>query len=314
MVERSAVKLFRVVDPLTRRLEEVTVPDDVTFPAFRFDAERLVELAFVAKKLVVVALVPVARVKVKAWRVDEPVASKFDELNVPERARLPPVAVVKKRFVVEPVVAKKLVVVAFVLVLFCAVKFWRVDDPRVRMFANVPTPVEVIDPPLALVKKRDVLDAVFERRVPRLALAENRFVELAVVAKKLVVVAEVPVALVKVKFFRVDEPVARKFEPVTVPDDVMFPPFINDPKRLVEDAVVAKIEVEVAFVVVELRAVKFWRVEEPETRRLANDPSPVEVKAPDVKLVADRLVKAPVVAKKLVEVELVDVELSAVKF
>ena len=37
----------------------------------------------------------------------------------------------------------------------------------------------------------------------------NRFVEEAVVAKKLVVVALVPVALTKVKFCRVDEPVRR---------------------------------------------------------------------------------------------------------
>lgn len=66
VVERSAVKLFRVVDPLTKRLDEVTDPVDVTFPAFRFAVERLVDDALVAKKLVVVALVPVARVKVKA--------------------------------------------------------------------------------------------------------------------------------------------------------------------------------------------------------------------------------------------------------
>ena len=55
---------------------------------------------------------------------------------------------------------------------------------------KVPRPVDVILPPLAVVKKR--------------------LVELAVVEKKLVVVAEVPVALMKVKFWRVVEPVTRK--------------------------------------------------------------------------------------------------------
>ena len=37
----------------------------------------MVELAVVEKKLVVVALLPVALMKVKFWRVDEPVAKKL---------------------------------------------------------------------------------------------------------------------------------------------------------------------------------------------------------------------------------------------
>lgn len=45
----------------------------------------------------------------------------------------------------------------------------------------------------------------------------KRFVEDAVVAKKFVVVAEVPVAFMKVKFWRVDEPVARMFAVARVP-------------------------------------------------------------------------------------------------
>ena len=45
-------------------------------PRVKFDAKRLVELAVFAKKLVVVADVPVAFVKVKFWRVEEPVARK----------------------------------------------------------------------------------------------------------------------------------------------------------------------------------------------------------------------------------------------
>ena len=42
-------------------------------------------------------------------------------------------------------------------------------------------------------------------------------VELAVVEKKLVVVAEVPVALVKVKFWRVEEALAKNVFAVSAP-------------------------------------------------------------------------------------------------
>ena len=50
------------------------------------------------------------------------------------------------------------------------------------------------------------------------------FVVLAFVAKKLVVVAEVPVALTKVKFWRVEDPVAKRFTKVPRPEEVMAPP------------------------------------------------------------------------------------------
>jgi hypothetical protein len=49
----------------------------------------------VAKKLVVVALVPVAAVKVKLCRVDEPVARMFAVVRIPVRVAVPPFAVVK---------------------------------------------------------------------------------------------------------------------------------------------------------------------------------------------------------------------------
>lgn len=78
------------------------------------------------------------------------------------------------------------------------------------MFAKVPSPVEVIPPPFALVKKRFVEDAVVAKLfvevakvvVERVALKfeAKRFVDEEVPAKKLVVVALDPVALVKVKF------------------------------------------------------------------------------------------------------------------
>ena len=69
----------------------------------------------------------------------------------------------------------------------------------------VPVPPEVIG--RALPKVRE----------PNWAAAANKFVELAVEAKKLVVVALVPVAFVKVRSWRVDEPVRRRFESVVRP-------------------------------------------------------------------------------------------------
>jgi hypothetical protein len=73
-------------------------------------------------------------------------------------------------------------------------------------------------------------------------------------------------------------------------------------------------EVEVALVVVELRAVKFWRVDEPLTLRFANVPRPVDVKSPPLPVVKKRLVVDAVVAKRFVVVALDDVELTRVTF
>ena len=74
----------------------------------------------------------------------------------------------------------KEVVVDFEVVEFRAVKFWNVEEAVVRRLVNVPKPVDVRFPPLAPVKKK--------------------FVEEAVVEKKLVVVALVPVAEVNIRF------------------------------------------------------------------------------------------------------------------
>jgi len=69
-------------------------------------------------------------------------------------------------------------------------------------------------------------------------------------------------------------------------------------KRLVEEAVVANIVVDVAFVVVEFNPVKFCKVLDPVARMLA------AVRREDTKeLVAERVAE-----KKLVEVELVVVD------
>ena len=63
-----------------------------------------------------------------------------------------------------------------------------------------------------------------------------------------------------VKFWRVEEPVARMLAKVPRPLEVKLPPEPVVKKRLVEEAVVEKRLVVVAEVEVELRAVKFWRV------------------------------------------------------
>lgn len=74
----------------------------------------------------------------------------------------------------------KPVVVELVVVLFPAVKFWRVEEPLTRRLPRV--------------AREELLKLVLER----------------VVEKKLVVVAAVPVARVKVKLVRVDEALERK--------------------------------------------------------------------------------------------------------
>ena len=58
---------------------------------------------------------------------------------------------------------------------------------------------------------------------PRLKFVENRLVELAVVLKRDVVVAEVPVADEKVKFCRVLDPVRRSDPVVKFPVVVILP-------------------------------------------------------------------------------------------
>jgi hypothetical protein len=101
---------------------------------------------------------------------------------------------------------------------------------------------------------------------PVVRLVEKRLVEDAVVAKKFVVVAEVPVAVVKVKFCNVEELVARRSAAVKVPLNVSFEP----------RAVVYERDVVVALVVVELIPVKFWRVVDPVARIVLKVLAPVK--------------------------------------
>jgi len=200
---------------------EVRVPA-VSVPMFAAVAKRFVEEAVVAKKLVVVAEVPVALRKVKFWRVEEPVTRRFESVPV-VNATEPKVAFVAKRFVEEAVVAKKLVVVAFVDVELSAVKFCKVDEPVTRRLERVERPpvavrvVPMVREPVRFAALEIVWPlmrpAVTAPRVvlPAVRAVANKFVELAVVAKKFVVVAEVPVAAVKVKAWSVEEPFARRF-------------------------------------------------------------------------------------------------------
>jgi len=228
-VELIAVKFWRVVEEFTRSVEavmevaETSVPlifaeltdwlvtaPRVVLPAVRVVAKRFVLDAVVAKKFVVVAAVPVALRKVKFWRVEEPVTRRFESVPV-VNATEPKVAFVAKRFVELAVVAKKLVVVAFVDVELSAVKFWRVEEPVTRRLERVerpPVAVKVVptaSDPVKLAAELIVWPLMRpEVTAPRVVLpavraVANKFVELAVVAKKFVVVAEVPVAAVKVK-------------------------------------------------------------------------------------------------------------------
>jgi hypothetical protein len=60
----------------------------------------------------------------------------FEKVPRPVDVRLPPLAPVKKRFVVEPVVVKKFVLVLFVVVDWSPVKFWRVVEPVMNRVPN----------------------------------------------------------------------------------------------------------------------------------------------------------------------------------
>jgi len=93
-------------------------------------------------------------------------------------------------------------------------------------------------------------------------------------------------------------------KPEVIGPAVREPPEAVVKNRLVVEAVVAKRLVEVLLVVVEFTPVKFWRVDEPVTRRLLAVNRPVDEMEP----------KVPFVANKFVEVAFVVVEFDAVKF
>ena len=113
---------------------------------------------------------------------------KFWRVLLPVTKRLVRLKVLAKRLVKLPVVAKNEVLVLLVVVELSPVKFWRVDDPYESKVAPVTLPSVAL---------------------PAFKTVAKRLVELAVVLKKLVVVAALPVALMKVKFWRVEEEYAR---------------------------------------------------------------------------------------------------------
>ncbi len=182
-------------------------------------------------------------------------------------------------------VTAKVVVVALVVVERRPVKFCRVVEP----FAS--SVCAVSDPTLPLCAKRLVLEAFVAKVLVLVllvivALVPRRLVKSALVAesteaKKFVLVLFVLVLFKSVTFCSVVEPFARIF---CAESDPTLPLCAN---RLVEDALVAKVLVVVALVIVAFAP-----------NRL--------VKLPSVALKID--------AKKLVEVELVLVLFNSVRF
>ena len=140
-----------------------------------------------------VRVLPFPAVK-KRLVLDAVVEKSAVPVAFPKR-RVPVLLLVAKLLVDEAVPAKKLVEVLLVDVLFVAVKFWRVEEPVATRFPNVPVPVVVIAPPFALVKAK-------------------------VFAKNEVLVAFVEVEFRAVTFWSVVEPVARRFPNVPRPDAV----------------------------------------------------------------------------------------------
>ena len=152
-------------------------------------------------------------------------------------------------------------------------KFWRVDEPFTCKLARVARP-EVT-------------------KVERFVLPDTaRTLVLKVVEVEFVVVEFWPT-----KFWRVVEPVARRLAKVATPlEERVLKEALPD----TESTLVAKV-VEVALVVVAFTPVKFWRVDEPFTCKLARVARPEVTKverfvAPDT---------ASTLVAKVVEVEFV---------
>ena len=142
VVALMPVKFWSVLDPVTKRLEKVPDPPE----------ERTQTLLIAKQPLV--RVIPLARVEVPV-----PVIERADAVSGPLKVVVPlpvtvsapmePVArlkLVAKRLVLEAVVAKELVVVALVEVLFDAVKFCKVLDPVAKRLESIPSPVMVVLP------------------------------------------------------------------------------------------------------------------------------------------------------------------------
>jgi hypothetical protein len=149
-------------------------------------------------------------------------------------------------------------------------------------------------------------------RVPMVAVLDLISVVEALVAKKFVVVAEVPVAFTKVKFWSVEEPIAKRLitdvrpssstSNKTVPPEnpVLFVPIVKFSEvELLSESILILNE----FVVLMNPLVRFPRVSTFGT-----------VREPILPVVEKRFVLDAVVEKKFVLVALVLVELMEVKF
>lgn len=126
--------------------------------------------------------------------------------------------VVEKRFVEEAVVLKRLVVVALVPVAFTKVTFWRVVEPVAVMLVTAKrVAVALVVVALSAVKLMAVEEAV-ERKPPRVERPVTESV-----------------------------PAEEREAKLPAPEEVTLPTVRAVAKRLVEEAVVAKKLVEVAF-------------------------------------------------------------------
>lgn len=117
----------------------------------------------------------------------------------------------------EAVVENILVVVAFVEVELRAVKFWRVEELVITRL-----------PKAAAAPRKEVAEIVGA------PIADPALISL--VEWKLVVVAEVPVARTKVKFWRVEELVRRSVVNVVPAEKLLVPEKVLESERRVEDA------------------------------------------------------------------------------
>ena len=219
--------------------------------------------------IAVKALVPLP------WRrpvsVEAPVPPFATERSVESESvpaeRTPTFPFVEKRLVDEAVVEKRLVVVAAVPVAFTHVRLVvdAVAAPRFEMYEFVEVALVVVE----FVTVSPVMVASVEVKVSTMpvvkrARVEKREVEVAASstaaeAYRLVVVAFVPVAFTKVRFWSVVEPVSKSVPAESTP----IVPFVE--KRLVDEAVVEKRFVEVAASNVDCDAYRFVEVAFPAT-------------------------------------------------
>jgi hypothetical protein len=275
VVAPRAVKFWRVVEPVRRRFESVVNPpvavsvpvklavDDMFCPLIKPEviavAKRFVVEAKVEKNVVEVALVVVALTPVKFWRVVD-----ADTKRLPITSNTAPVVVVAL-----PPTTTDVAVFGYIVRPFVDVAHFSSDTP----------PPHTADPTtLLVIFKHPSIRLIIDR--PEVFVLVN----LARVAKNVVEVALVVVALIPVKFWRVVEPVTSRLDRVVNPEMLMLPavrvpiaPVVAN--KFVELATVAKNVVEVALVVVAFLPVKFCKVEDARERKppLRNDSPETEI-------------------------------------